>query len=78
VLAQETAAGTVVSGSYFRSRDRISFQAEITDANRGALLDAIGPVTSPVDRAGDAMDSLSRGLDSAIWRHLHTGAASRS
>jgi serine/threonine protein kinase len=77
-LAQETAAGTVVSGSYFRSGDRISFQAEITDANKGTLLDAVGPVTSPVDRSGDAMDSLGRGLEAAIHQRLHTGAAGAS
>jgi serine/threonine protein kinase len=78
VLARETAAGTVVSGSYFRSGDRISFQAEITDANRGTLLDAIGPVVSPVDRPVDAMDSLGRSLEAAIRRRLHAGAARRS
>jgi hypothetical protein len=78
LLAQETAAGTVVSGSYFRSGNRISFQAEITDANDGTLLEAVGPVTSPVDRSGDAMDSLGRGLEAAIRRQLHTGVASRS
>ena len=68
LLAQETAAGTVVSGSYFRSGGRISFQAEITDANDGRLLEAVGPVTSPVDRSGDAMDYLGRGLEAAIRR----------
>jgi serine/threonine protein kinase len=78
LLAQETAAGTVVSGSFFRSGDRISFQAEITDANDGTLLAAVGPVTSPVGRAGIAIDSLSRSLEAAIGRHLHTGPASGS
>jgi len=68
LLGQETAAGTVVSGSYFRSGDRISFQAEITDAHDGTLLGAVGPVTSPVDRPGDAVDSLGRGLEAAIRR----------
>jgi eukaryotic-like serine/threonine-protein kinase len=70
LLSQETAAGTVVSGSYFRSGNRISFQAEITDANDGTLLGAVGPVTSPVDRPGDAMDSLAGGLEAAIRRQL--------
>ena len=70
LLAQETAAGTVVSGSYFRSGDEISFQAEITDANRGTLLDAVGPITYPLDRPDDAIDSLGHGLETAIHRHL--------
>ena len=75
LLAQETAAGTVVSGSYFRTGDRISFQAELTDANDGALLDAVGPVTASRDRAGEAMDSLGRHLESAIARHVPPQAA---
>jgi serine/threonine-protein kinase len=66
MLAQETAAGTVVSGSYFRSGDRISFQAEVTDVNDGTLVDAVGPVTSPPDRTGEAIDSLGRGVAAAI------------
>jgi hypothetical protein len=77
-LAQETAAGTVISGSYFRSRNRISFQAEITDANHGTLLDAVGPVTAPVDRPVDAIDSLGVGVEAGLRRQLHTGAAGGS
>ena len=77
-LAQETAAGTVISGSYFRSGDRISFQAEITDANHGTVLAAVGPVTAPVNRPGDAIDSLDLGVESALRRQLHSQAASGS
>jgi serine/threonine-protein kinase len=78
LLAQETAAGTVVSGSYFRSGSRISFQAEITDANDGTLLDALGPVTSSVDRPRAAMDSLGRSLKAAISRQLRDEGKGRT
>jgi hypothetical protein len=74
-LAQETAAGTVVSGSYFRSGDRISFRAEITDANHGILLGAVGPVSAPVDRPGPAIDSLGWSLDAAIHRQVRAEIA---
>jgi TolB-like protein len=67
-LAQETSAGTLISGSYFRSGDRISFQAEITDANHGTLLAAVGPVSAPADRAADALDSLGRSVAAAVHR----------
>jgi serine/threonine protein kinase len=67
-LAQETLAGTLISGSYFRSGNRISFQAEITDANHGTLLAAVGPVSAPVDRAADALDSLGRSVAAAVHR----------
>ena len=78
VLSQETAAGTVVSGSYFRNGDRISFQAEITDANHGRLLDAVGPISAAMGRPGDAIDSLGLGIRAGLRRQLHTGAESGS
>jgi eukaryotic-like serine/threonine-protein kinase len=67
-LAEETSAGTLISGSYFRSGNRISFQAEITDANHGTLLAAVGPVSAPVNRAGEAVDSLGRSVAAAVHR----------
>jgi TolB-like protein len=72
-LAQETSAGTLISGSYFRSGNRISFQAEITDANHGTLLAAVGPVSAPVNRAGEAVDSLGRGVAAAVHRQRRLG-----
>jgi serine/threonine protein kinase len=74
-LAEETSAGTLISGSYFRSGNRISFQAEITDANHGTLLAAVGPVSAPVDRAGEALDSLGRGVAAAVHRQRRLGTA---
>jgi len=67
-LAEETSAGTLISGSYFRSGNRVSFQAEITDANHGTLLAAVGPVSAPVNRAGEAVDSLGRSVAAAVHR----------
>jgi eukaryotic-like serine/threonine-protein kinase len=65
-LADETAAGTLVSGSYFRDDGRLSFQAEITDANRGTLLKALGPISLPARRVEEAVDSLSRSVAHAL------------
>ena len=49
-LAVETRAGTLVSGSYYRSgHDEVEFHVEITDANSGRLLRAIGPVMAGAD-----------------------------
>ena len=76
-LAEETSAGTLISGSYFRNGNRISFQAEITDANHGTLLAAVGPVSAPVDRAGEALDSLGRSVGAAVHRQPRLGTAPR-
>jgi hypothetical protein len=47
ILANETRAGTLVSGSYYRgARGPVEFHVEITNANSGQLLQAIGPITS--------------------------------
>ena len=54
-LAAETRAGTLISGSYYRGDlGSVEFHVEITDANSGRLLRAIGPVTSGTD-PDDAM-----------------------
>ena len=67
-LAEETSAGTLISGSYFKSDSQISFQAEITSANDGTVLAAVGPVAAPVAQAEVAVDSLSRGVVAALRR----------
>jgi eukaryotic-like serine/threonine-protein kinase len=65
-LAEETAAGTIVSGSYFRDGSRILIQAEITNANDGNLVAAVGPVGAPAAHIDAAVDSLCRRVDGAL------------
>jgi len=65
-LALETRAGTLVSGSYYRGANgTVEFHMEITDANSGRLLRAIGPVVSRGEPARTA-DGLSRSIAAAI------------
>jgi hypothetical protein len=46
-LAAETRAGTLISGSYYHgAQGAVEFHVEITDANTGRLLRAIGPIES--------------------------------
>jgi hypothetical protein len=71
-LAAETSAGTLISGSYFKSDSQVSFQAEITNANDGTVLAAVGPVVAPLDKAEDAVDSLSRSVVAAVRRKVRT------
>ncbi len=51
-LAEETGAGTVVSGAYYRIGDQIRFQVEFIDAASGASL----AVVPAVDVAVDSID----------------------
>ena len=45
-LAKETRAGTVVTGSFFQTGNRLEVSAEVTDARTGELRWAIGPVAA--------------------------------
>ncbi len=51
-LAEETGAGTVVSGAYYLGDGNIRFQTSVTDVSRGKLIYALpmieGPETSPM------------------------------
>ncbi len=65
-LAAETRAGTLISGSYYRGvGGSIEFHLEITDANSGRLLRAIGPVTTGSQPERTAVD-LGRMVGTAI------------
>jgi hypothetical protein len=75
ILAAETRAGTLVSGSYYRgARGPVEFHVEITDANSGELLRAIGPITSgaePQRTAANLGRAVAVAVDSLL---LHPGA----
>lgn len=71
-LAAETRAGTLVSGSYYRGTGgRVELHVEISDANSGRLLRAIGPVTStgdPEAAAATLSDAVAAAVDSVVSR----------
>ena len=48
VMRAETGADIVVSGSFYRSGDTLTFQSQVTDVRLGKVLVAIGPVLAPV------------------------------
>lgn len=48
-LARETRAGIVVVGSFGRTADSLSFQAEVMDARSGELIGSISPVRTGLD-----------------------------
>ena len=46
-FGRETGADVIVSGSYYRHDDTLTFQTQVIDARDGTLRIAIGPVTAP-------------------------------
>jgi serine/threonine-protein kinase len=72
-LAAETHAGTLVSGSYYRGAEgAVEFHVEITDANSGRLLRAIGPIISlnPEQTAADLSRIVAAAVDTLVKREV--------
>ncbi len=78
-LARETRAGTVVTGSFFQTGNRIEISVEVTDARTGQLRWALGPITKSLeDRDQLAVivgGQVVRAVDSLVAR---LGPASRT
>ncbi len=75
-LAAETRAGTLVTGSYYRGENgTVEFHVEITDANSGDLLRAIGPVfgRGDPDRTADELSRAVAGVLDSVMREQGWG-----
>lgn len=75
-LAEETGAGTIVSGSYYRLRDSLQFQAHVVDAKRDKLLRVVAPVAGPADRPLELIEMLRQRVLGALAAHFDTTAES--
>ncbi len=75
-LAEETGAGTIVSGSYYRLRDSLQFQAHVVDATRDKLLRVVAPVAGPADRPLELIEMLRQRVLGALAAHFDTTAES--
>lgn len=58
LAAEETGAGTVVSGAYYLVGGQVRFQVEVTDTRRGVLLGALPPVEVPRDSVQAGVQAL--------------------
>jgi serine/threonine protein kinase/tetratricopeptide (TPR) repeat protein len=75
-LVQETGAGRVISGSYYRVRDSLQFRVRLLDPIRGKVLQVISPTTGPQDRPLEAIDLLRQRVVGALAVELDTALAS--
>jgi tetratricopeptide (TPR) repeat protein len=57
-MADETGAGIVISGVYFRETDAVQFHVQITDAKEAKVLTTLDPVTVPIDSASQALEPI--------------------
>jgi DNA-binding SARP family transcriptional activator len=65
-LAEQTGAGTIVWGSFYRDGDSLRFQAQISDARVGRLLRSVDPVSGPVRAPLVAVDRLREHVTGAL------------
>ncbi len=59
-LAQETGAGILISGRFYRDADTLRFQANVIDVNDGKLLWSLSPVSGPVASPTTVLENLTR------------------
>ena len=75
-LTEETGAGTIVSGSYYRMHDSLHFQAYLLDAKRDKLLRVVAPVRGSADRPVELIEVLRQRVLGALATHFDTTAES--
>jgi TolB-like protein len=65
-LAEETGAGTLVWGTYYKEGETILFRAEITDVTRRRLLVALEPVRVPINAPSEGVEVLRQRVMGAL------------
>jgi thioredoxin-like negative regulator of GroEL len=65
-LAEETGAATIVSGSYYRVRDSLGFQARLLDVGQDKVLRVISPVAGSADRPLQVIEMLRQRVVGAL------------
>jgi len=76
LLAEGTAAGTVVTGALYRQGDELLFSAEVSDAVAATLVQSLQPVRAPLDDPLSAVEELRERVTAAVAAHLDPRLAS--
>lgn len=66
LLADETKAGIVISGTFYKEGDRLQFQVQVSDVSKGKLLTAPEPVSASVATPSTAIAELRTRLMGAL------------
>jgi serine/threonine-protein kinase len=70
-LAKETGAGTVISGAYYLVDETLRFQAKVTDAAHGKLIQAIQPVSGLRESPMEVIGALQQQILGALAVHFN-------
>jgi DNA-binding SARP family transcriptional activator/TolB-like protein len=66
VIAGQAGAGTLVTGVYYVDGGALRFEAQITDPERGRLLQALEPVTVPIDSGTAGVELIRQRVAAAL------------
>jgi tetratricopeptide (TPR) repeat protein/predicted Ser/Thr protein kinase len=69
-LVEETGAGLVVTGAYYRLGDSLQFRARIVNARSGTAIRIVDPVTGSVERPLEVIEALREKVLGALAAHL--------
>lgn len=77
-LAQETGAGILISGRFYRDADTLRFQANVTDVKDGKLLRSLSPVSGPMSSPTTVLENLSRRIVALVAQASDTTSVALS
>lgn len=69
-VAEDTGAGTIVSGAYYRRGDELIVRGQITDAIGGKMLSGIETLRTPVDDPLGVLEELEQAVRTGVASHL--------
>jgi len=75
-LAEDTGAGTVITGAFYRQGEEILISAEVTDTVSMQLLSALEPARAPIETPLAAVERLQSRITAAVAAHLDARLAS--
>lgn len=74
-LVENSRAGLVVTGAYYRDGHRLALLAELTDTRGGEVIGAFGPIAASEGAPEQALKQLADSISAAVQRRGgHTGA----
>lgn len=71
LLAEETGAALVVTGTYYLENDSLRFQTRLSDAIQGQLLQALDPIATPRAAPLEGVETLRRRVMAALARQTN-------
>ena len=77
-LAEETGAGMLISGRFYRDGDTLRFQANVVDVTDGKLLWSLSPVSGPVGTPTTVLENLTRRIVALVAQTSDTTSVALS